>query len=276
MDLFNSFSEEHFESNSKENGFTFWFASELMSYLGYNSLKTFNNVINKAIATCTTLQIPIIDNFSQVVNEKNELVDYKLSRFACYLVVMNGDTKKEPVAKAQAYFAALAGAVQNFFEETEKIDRLAIREEIAEREKSLAGTAKNAKVVNYAFFQNAGYRGLYNLNMEKLKAKRNVPADRSLLDFMGKEELAANLFRITQTELKIKNENIVGQNNLEVTAENVGKMVRKSMQEISGIMPENLPIKEDIKQVKKELKQKSKAIKAIDTQKKKKKKKKLK
>jgi DNA-damage-inducible protein D len=270
MDLFPTFSEEHFENNSKENGFTFWYASELMTYLGYANMKTFTNAINKAIATCTTLQIPIMDNFFQFINELGEY-DYKLSRFACYLVVMNSDTRKEPVAKAQAYFAALAGAVQNFFEETEKIDRLAIREEIAEREKSLAGTAKTAKVTNYAFFQNAGYRGLYNLNMEKLKAKRNVPTDRSLLDFMGKEELAANLFRITQTELKIKNENITGQNRLEVTAENVGKMVRKSMQEISGIMPENLPVKDDIKQVKKELKQKSKTIKAIDAKKKKKK-----
>lgn len=266
IDLFNDFSEDSFKTHSNENGFTYWFASDFMRFLGYANMKSFSNAINKAVATCTTLQIPVFDNFLQIQKEDGE-IDYKLSRFACYLVVMNADNKKVAVASAQVYFAKLAGVVQDYLEETEKIDRLAIREEISEREKSLVGVAQRAKVTNYGFFQNAGYRGLYNMNIAKLKEKRNVPDGKSLLDFMGKEELAANLFRITQTELKIKAENISGQSKLEVTAENVGKTIRKTMQEISGINPENLPKKEDIKEVKKELKQKSKTIKEIDKKK---------
>jgi len=267
MDLFtDNFSENHFENYSKENGFTYWYASELMQFLGYANMKSFMNAINKAVSTCTTLEIPVFDNFIQI--EQNGEIDYKLSRFACYLVVMNADTKKIAVAQAQAYFANLAGAVQHYVSEVENIDRLAIREELSEREKSLAGVAKRAGVNQYALFQNAGYRGLYNMNLAKLKEKRQLPDRRSPLDFMGKEELAANLFRITQTELKIKNENITGQNKLEVTAENVGKMVRETMQKISGINPENLPTKEDIKDIKRELKKKSKKIKEIDKKKK--------
>ena len=112
----------------------------------------------------------------------------------------------------------------------------------------------------YGFFQNAGYRGMYNLNINQLKAKRGIDTGRSLLDFMGKDELAANLFRITQTELKIKNESVKGQNNLEKAAETVGKMVRRSMIEISNTVPENFTKNEDIKDVKKGLKNTKKLL----------------
>jgi DNA-damage-inducible protein D len=229
-------------------------------------MKSFMNAINRAISTCNTLTIPIFDNFVQI--RKDGIEDFKLSRFACYLVVMNADVRKYAVANAQQYFAQLAGAVQNYWEEVEKIDRLAVREEISEREKSLTGVVKIAGVQNYAYFQNAGYRGLYNMNLAKLKLRRQIPENRSLLDYMGKDELAANLFRITQTELKIKNENIQGQNRLEVAAENVGMKVRATMQEISGTKPENLPVKEDLKVIKKDLKVTSKKIKDIDKKKK--------
>ncbi len=113
------------------------------------------------------------------------------------------------------------------------------REEISGREKSMVGVVKKAGIENYALFQNAGYRGMYNKNILQLKIIRNIDKNKGLLDFMGKEELAANLFRITQTELKIKNEHIKGQQKLEVTAENVGQEVRNTMIKISGIAPEN-------------------------------------
>lgn len=271
LQLFGSnFSSDYFEDNCKENGFTFWYASNLMLQLGYENWQTFQKAINKAMTTCNTLSIPIMENFVQIQtideNAKNGF-DFKLSRFACYLVVMNADSKKPAVAQAQAYFATLAGAVQNYLEEAEKVERLNIRNEVSERESSLSGVAHKAGVTNYAFFQNAGYRGMYNKNITQLKISRNIPNGRTLLDFMGKEELAANLFRITQTELKIKQENISGQGKLEVAAESVGKKVRSTMIEISGVAPENFKPVDDIKQVKKELKSTSKQIKLIDKKK---------
>jgi DNA-damage-inducible protein D len=155
---------------------------------------------------------------------------------------------------AQAYFATLAGAVHNYLEESKKVERLVVREEISERERSLSGVAYQSGVINYPFFQNAGYRGMYNKNISQLKIMRNIPSNKSPLDFMGKEELAANLFRITQTELKIKQDNLRGQERLEDTALNVGRKVRQTMKDISGVMPEHLPINEDIKDIKKQLK----------------------
>lgn len=260
------FSKEHFENFSKENGFTFWLASDLMRFLDYDDSKTFDKAINKAVAVCQNLGIRIFENIIQIDN--NGEVDYKLSRFGCYLVVMNASVKKKAVAQAQAYFARLAGAVQDMSNEAENIDRLVERGKISPHEKSLLAVAKSHGVSNYALFQSAGYRGLYNLSMQELKKLKNVPAERSLLDFMDSYELAVNSFRISQTELRIRNLNIKGQKNLENTAEVVGKMVRKTTQEISGFSPENLPRKEDIKTVKKVLKDKNKRIKAIDKPKK--------
>jgi DNA-damage-inducible protein D len=272
LKLFGSdFSSENFENNCKENGFTYWSAFDLMTQLGYENWASFQKAINKAMTTCNTLGIPIMENFVQIQilpQDGKPNFDFKLSRFACYLVVMNADTKKTPVAQAQAYFATLAGAVQNYLDESGKVERLNVRNEVSERESSLSGVAHKAGVTNYAFFQNAGYRGMYNKNISQLKVKRNVPNGRTLLDFMGKEELAANLFRITQTELKIKQENISGQGRLENAAENVGRKVRNTMIDISGVAPENFIPVDDIKQVKKELKTTSKQIRLIDKKKK--------
>jgi DNA-damage-inducible protein D len=273
LELFiNSFSGDNFENYSHENGFTYWYASDLMKLLGYENMVSFQRAINKAMTTCNTLNIPILDNFTQEykLSENKTITDFRLSRFACYLTVMNSDSKKPAVAMAQAYFATLAGAVHNYLEEASKVERLVIREEISERETSLSGIVHKAGIENYAFFQNAGYRGMYNKNISQLKQLRNIPANKSPLDFMGKEELAANLFRITQTELKIKQDNISGQKKLENTAENVGRKVRETMKDISGVLPEQLPTQEDIKNVKQQLKEKSKQIKKLDSKKKKK------
>lgn len=267
LTLFPDFNEDAFEQLSQENGFTFWRARHLMTVLGYESWASFSNAINKAITTCNTLGIDIMENFNsfQSLDESGRSEkDFKLSRFACYLVVMNGDVKKPAVAKAQAYFATLAGAVQNYLDESSKMDRLQVRKEISDRENSLSGVVHRAGIENYAYFQNAGYRGMYNKNITQLRQLRQIPSNRSPLDFMGKDELAANLFRVTQTELKIKQENIRGQGHLEATAEKVGQQVRKTMQEISGLNPEQLDAHEDIREVKKDLKLKSKEIKLID------------
>ena len=271
IELYNQFDEGNFEEFSKENGFTFWWASDLMKLLGYETWNSFQKAINKAMTTCNTLNIPIVENFIQELKNPHDTVyDFKLSRFACYLTVMNGDTKKPNVAKAQGYFASLAGVVHNYFIETEKVERLQIRSDISERERSLSGVVKSSGIIDYGYFQNAGYRGMYNKNITQLKRIRSIESNRSLLDFMGREELAANLFRLTQTELKIKNEEIKGQVKLEDAALKVGQKVRKTMLEISNTAPEDLPKHQDINEVKKDLKEKRNELKRLDSKKKRK------
>ena len=271
LELFNNFNSSEFEKLSIENGFTYWWASDLANLLGYKNLSSLTNAINKAVTVITNLNIDVFDNIVQEHREINgeKIKDYRLSRFACYLITMNADVKKQAVSEAQAYFATLAGAIHEYIKENEKLDRVRIRGKISEHEKSISSTFKEHKGENYAFFQNAGYRGMYNMNMKQLKALKGIDSKRSLLDFMGSTELAANLFRITQTEERIKNRNIKGQKELEETHEQVGRMVRKAMIEMSGTPPEKLPAKEDIKEVKKELKKKNRELKKIDKKKKK-------
>lgn len=255
-----------FEKMCKQNGFRFWWASELAVLLGYSSPETFfRSAVQKAMTVLVQLQIDLTENIVQVSERDGKPQrDFKLSRFACYLVAMNGDSKKKEVAQAQAYFAAFATAIQTYLEQGESVERVHIRGEVSERERSLSGVVHSAGVTNFAYFQNAGYRGLYNMDIWKIRTMKNIPDGRSLLDFMGREELAANLFRITQTEAKIKNENIRGQSRLEVTAENVGKKVRAAIAEIGGNMPEELLPCSDIKQVKKNLKKAHKGFKTFD------------
>lgn len=176
----------------------------------------------------------------------------------------NADARKPQVAAAQAYFATLAEAFRLYIQEAEAVERVIIREEISEREKSLSGVAMKAGVEYYGLFQNAGYRGMYNMNLSQLRKYKGLPEGKTLLDFMGKTELAANLFRITQTEEKIKNDNVFGQRRLENTAEQVGKEVRRTMVRISGVPPESLPLEGDIKEVRKGLKATNREFKKLD------------
>ncbi len=259
-------SKKSFNDLSYQNGFTYWYASDFMRMLGYSSLDTFHKAINKAIGTCTTLTIDVVDNFKQEKREVNgvSINDYRLSRFACYLVAMNADTSKPEVARAQVYFASVAEAFKRYVDEAEDVERVTIREELSAHEKSLSATAAKAGVDQYGLFQNAGYRGMYNMNIAQLKKLKGIPDKRTPLDFMGKTELAANLFRITQTDLKIRQEAITGQKPAEQAAESVGKKVRQTMQEITGIKPESLPVHEDLKKIKSDIKASHKDFKKLD------------
>lgn len=243
----------NFESLIRENGFRHWLASDLLEALGYDHMQPILKAVNKAMAACAQLNVPIPDNFEQTKTPNGEK-DWKLSRFACYLTVMNGDSKNRNVAQAQAYFVTIAEAFQQFVQEADGVERVLIRGEVSERERSLSASAYRQGVQNYAFFQNAGYRGMYNLDLNQIRRRKGVPEGRSPLDFMGKTELAANLFRVTQTEQKIENENIRGQTSLENAAHYVGREVRKTMIAVGGSAPEALPPVCDIKDVRKGLK----------------------
>lgn len=248
-----------------------WSARDLGDVLGYASFDSFKKIIHKAMHACVTLGIDMSENFQQVTDSQGEK-DFRLTRFACYLAAMNGDPKKIEVARAQAYFAAVAESFKRYVEQAEDVERVLIREELSDHEKALSSAAKNAGVEGpgFALFQNAGYRGMYNMNLSQLKTLKGVPSSRSPLDFMGKTELAANLFRITQTEEKMRNEHISGQRLAEHTAESVGRKVRDTMREISGVLPEYLPAAEDIKQVKGALKHSAKEFAKLDAPKRKK------
>ena len=251
------------------NGFTHWSAREYMVMLGYESYEAFRKAINKAISTCTTLDIDVSENFQQTTIDVagRPEKDFRLSRFACYLVAMNADPKKLQVAQAQAFFAATAETIRRYVDNAEDVERVLIREEVSTHEKALNSAAKTAGVSDqgFALFQNAGYRGMYNMNLSQLKKHKGLQqANRSLLDFMGKDELAANLFRLTQTELKLKNDQVCGQNNAEQVAEDVDKKVRNTMLEISGTKPEDMELAEDIKKVRTSLKQTYNGLNKID------------
>jgi len=259
-------SEQQFESLGQDNGFRFWYARQLADLLGYKNANTFRKAIERAMTMLTTLGIPIYENIVsvKVTVDGREMEDFKLSRFACYLAAMNGDVKKPEVAKAQLYFITWAEACRLEIEQANSVERVAIRAEIKDHEKALNSAASEAGVTDFALFQNAGYRGMYNMNLGQLRILKGIPSGRSALDFMGKTELAANLFRVTQTEEKIRGEKIQGQRSLEGVAEQVGRKVRKTMIEISGKKPENLPPAEDIKTVHKKLKSSHRKIREID------------
>ncbi len=256
-------SRPNFEVYAHENGFRYWLASDLMELLDYSSMGPILNAVQKAIAACAALGVQIQDNFKETQTASGGR-DWCLSRFACYLTVMNGDVKNPRVAQAQAYFITLAEAFRQYIQKAEGVERVLIRGEVSEREKALSATASMHGVENYPFFQNAGYRGMYNMDLKQIRRMKGLPEGRSPLDFMGKTELAANLFRLTQTEEKIRNEDIRGQRPLERAAENVGKEVRQTMLRISGTRPEALPASEDLQKVKSGLKRAGKEFAKLD------------
>lgn len=257
-----------FEDFKNENGLTYWWASDLMKMLGYPNMKSFQKVLDRATKALVSLNIPHYDNILANQREIDGPQDFKLTRFACYMAVMNGDPKKVEVAEAQLYFAQQTRKFELFIQDNAEIDRLLIREELTEGNKSLSSTAKNAGVTNYANFQNAGYLGMYNMESWKLEKHRGVKKGK-LMDNMGRTELAANLFRLTQTEERIKNKKVQGQANLEQTHFQVGKEVRNIIEQNVGKSPENLPQEKKLPELKKELKKGYRKMKSEDSKKKK-------
>lgn len=254
-----------FEDFGRDDGERRWLADDLGRALGYRNDASFAAVIRRAINACNTAGIDALDHFERVniTDENGDTVrETRLSRFACYLAAMNADSKKPQVAAAQVYFSLLADSALEHHNEAEQVGRVARRGEVSEREKSLGATAKLHGVRDYALFHNAGYRGLYNMNLAELKKKKTGGhlISGSLLDYMGTTELAANLFRITQTDERIRRNGIHGQKNLEEAHEEVGKRVRQAMLDISGAKPELLPLQNRITEAKKHIKQAQKRL----------------
>ena len=196
-----------------------------MEVLGHQAFESFERAITRATAWCTTIGVDVFENFQQVNREIDgkPVKDFKLSRFACcYLYGNERGCEEAGSRKGSGLFRYSSRGGAPVFPRRRYVERVVVRDEVSEREKSLTCIAKAAGVVNYAFFQNAGYRGLYNMDLYQLRRLKHVDSGRSPLDFMGKQELAANLFRITQTEAKITQEKIRGQTALEKTAHIVG------------------------------------------------------
>ena len=236
-----------------ENGNEYWFGRELMKALKYGEYRKFFPVIEKAMTACQNSNNIVEDHFVQLdvmvdigSTAKRKLKDYKLSRYACYLIVQNADSKKEQVALGQTYFAIQTRKQEitekQYSELTEDEKRFYQRNLTKKGNYSLNQTAKQAGVKNFDKFHNAGYRGLYNGETADDIAKRKKLRYREdILDNMGSDELIANLFRISQTEQKIKKDNITGENKVNNTHYEVGKKVRKAIVDIGGTMPEDLP-----------------------------------
>ena len=252
-----TYSQQTFENikHTDENGTEFWYARELQKALEYTEYGKFLPVIRKAIEACRKTGFDEGNHFahvSEMVNigsgAERKMDSYKLSRYACYLIVMNGDPRKEVIALGQTYFAVKTRQKEisdSAAQLSEDEKRLAIRDEVTIRNKFLASSAKAAGVetpVDYAVFQNRGYQGLYNgLGMKDIHKRKGLKKNEQILDHMGATELAANLFRITQTDDKLRRENIKGKEKANETHYAVGKKVRQTIAELGGTMPENLP-----------------------------------
>lgn len=264
----NNYTESLFESikHINEYGEEFWYARELQIALDYKRWDKFQNVISKAMEACKNSENNVDDHFSHVGKiveagaTYKDVGDIELSRYACYLIVQNGDSRKKVIALGQTYFAVKTRQqelIENFDDLTEDKKRLAIRNEMKEHNKSLAEAASLAGISDqkdYAIFQNKGYQGLYGgLGRKEIHSKKGLKKSQDILDYMGSTELAANLFRATQTDEKLRKDKIIGKEAANRTHYEVGKKVRQTIKELGGTMPEDLPTpKKSIKQIEKE------------------------
>jgi DNA-damage-inducible protein D len=243
-------------------GRDFWSARDLARVLEYLNFRNFQPVIEKAKEACAKSGHAVADHFAELRNmvgigsgAQREVEDWALSRYACYLVIQNADPSKPLVALGQSYFAVQTRRQEMADDEASKEEktRLVLRADMKKHNKKLAGVAKQAGVtqpVDYAIFMDHGYRGLYGgLGMRDIHARKRLKAKEQILDHMGSTELAANLFRTTQTEDKLRRENVRNKEFANRIHNDVGRKVRRTIHELGGTMPEHLPVAESIKKV---------------------------
>ncbi len=259
-------------------GVEYWSSRELAKAIGYSDYRNFIQAVNRAKEACANSKQRVEDHFGDITemvsigsNAERKIDVIKLSRYACYLTVQNADPSKTIVAQAQTYFAIQTriAEVQQMDEyatlSTEEEKRLFLRNELAKHNSQLADAAKNAGVIeprDYAIFQNYGYQGLYGgLGAQDIHVRKGLKKSQKILDHMGSTELAANLFRATQTEEKLRREHIRGKARANQTHYDVGAKVRQTIKELGGTMPEDLPVAESIKAI--ETKKRKQDINAI-------------
>ncbi len=248
-----------------ENGVEYWYARELQLVLDYKEWRKFENTIKKAIDACENSSISAFDHFvgadktiQMPKGATKRIKDYKLTRYACYLIAQNGDPRKEVIALAQTYFAIQTRKQEinekEYSSLTEDEKRFYQRNLTKKGNYSLNQAAKNAGVKNFDKFHNSGYKGLYNgETADDIAKRKGLRYREDILDNMGSEELAANLFRITQTESKLKRDNISTEKEANETHYNIGKNIREVIAKNGGTMPEELPTpKKSLKQLEKE------------------------
>ena len=251
-----------------EEGREFWYARELQKVLKYTQWRRFDEVIDKAKEACKLSNNSVFDHFANVgkmiviaKGGHRNIDDYKLSRYACYLIAQNGDSRKDVIALAQTYFAIqtrrqeLSEKEYSLLSEDEK--RLYRRRQARNGNYSLNQAAVKSGVKDLARFHNAGYKGLYNgETADDIFKRKKLRYREDILDNMGSEELADNIFRIAQTEAKLKRDNVDNENISDSIHYEVGKEVRNSIKRLGGTMPEDLPTpKRSLKELEKEYKQ---------------------
>jgi len=255
----------------------YWESRDLAEVLEYTQYRNFETVIDKAKLACFNSGHRIEDHFADVSKMieigkggRREIKVTLLSRYACYLVIQNADPNKEIVAHGQTYFAIQTRRQELADERVEDERRVLLREEIRRHNVQLADAAKGAGVIepiDYAIFQNHGYMGLYGgLKQEDIHRRKGLKKSQKILDHMGSTELAANLFRATQAEEKLRREEVKGKDAANRTHREVGAKVRQTIRELGGTMPEELPVVESIKKI--ETQQRKRLGKASDARKK--------
>ena len=254
-----------------ENGIEYWEARELQVILDYKEWRKFENVIKKAKESCKNTGISTLEHFvgaDKMVSigsgAQRPQIDYKLTRYACYLIAQNGDSRKKVIALAQTYFAIQTRKQElteiEYAQLTEEEKRFYQRNLTRKGNYSLNIAAKQAGVKNFDKFHNYGYKGLYNgETADDIAKRKGLRYREDILDNMGSEELIANLFRISQTEQKLKRDNVQSENAANQTHFEVGSKIRETIKELGGTMPENFPTpKKSLKQLEKENKTKLK------------------
>ncbi len=243
-----------------ENGVEYWEARELLPLLGYEKWEKAEEVIARAARACMNSGQNVDNHFHQTgkmvkigSNAVRKVRDYKLDRYACYLIAQNGDPNKPEIAIAQTYFAIQTRRQEIFEQLPDTSKRLFIRNEVSDHNKKLFRTAKQAGVSKFGLFNDAGYQGLYGSSLSNVEKRKGIKKG-ELLDRASSTELAANLFRITQTDEKIKKDKIQGDRAASQTHFMVGGKVRQTIKDIGGVLPEQLPSEKHIREVKKELK----------------------
>ena len=252
-----------FEDFGNENGNRYWLASDLMRFLDYPNMQSFKNVIDRA--TVAMSSIKNVDTYDEI--SKRDDGDYRLSRFACYMVTLKADGRKEAVSRAQAYFAHMAKELDVQLERhSYEVDRVSMRSKLTENNKSLQSAAKSAGVsgsLGYARFNDAGWIGMYNKRSGQIAKQRGIS---NIYDSMGSDELSAHIFRTAMTKARLKKDNVQGQFNAEQVHTEVAQDVRRDVKKNTGKNPEDLPqeallihtVETELKQIRKGFKKQDK------------------